>query len=282
MQVFTEVTALQQFITYQRTNLKTIGLVPTMGALHQGHLKLISTSKAENDLTICSIFVNPTQFNNESDLTNYPRKIEEDKVLLKEHGCDILFAPSNEEMYPQKAVLKLDFGFLEKNMEGKFRQGHFNGVGLVVGKLFNIINPDKAYFGQKDIQQFFIVQQLVKDLSFPVQLVRIPTVREADGLAMSSRNTRLSPTLRKKAPIIYHTLLNSAEQLKEGRDIGEIKDYVRELFLDDNDFKLEYFEVASSESLEVLTSIPQKGEVILCIAIHLGDVRLIDNLFIIL
>lgn len=281
MQVFTEVAKLQQFITNQRTNLKSIGLVPTMGALHQGHLKLIQTSQAENDLTICSIYVNPTQFNNQSDLANYPRKIEEDSKLLIKQQCDVLFVPSNEEMYPQAPVLKLHFGHLEKNLEGKFRPDHFNGVGIVVSKLFNMVNPDKAYFGQKDIQQFFIVQQLVKDLSFPIQLVRVPTVREKDGLAMSSRNTRLTPVLRDKAPKVYDALLKSAELLKRDRNIQEIKTYVKELFQEDNDFELEYFEVVGSDSLEILSNMPQKGEVILCIAIYLGGVRLIDNLFII-
>lgn len=282
MRVFTEVAALQQFITNQRTNLKSIGLVPTMGALHVGHLKLIETSKAENDITVCSIYVNPTQFNNQNDLTSYPRKLEEDIALLTKQQCDVVFAPSNEAMYPQLPLLRLDFGSLEKRMEGKFRQNHFNGVGIIVSKLFNIVNPDSAYFGQKDIQQFFVIQQLIKDLSFPVRLVSVPTMRELDGLAMSSRNTRLSPDLRKKAPFIYDTLLRSAALLKNGKSIAEIKAYVTELFLEDNDFELEYFEVASGNSLEILRVIPQKGEVILCIATYLGDVRLIDNLFIIL
>lgn len=282
MRVFTEVAALQQFITNQRTNLKSIGLVPTMGALHAGHLKLIEASKAENDITVCSIYVNPTQFNNQNDLTSYPRKLEEDIALLTKQQCDVVFAPSNEAMYPQLPLLRLDFGSLEKRMEGKFRQNHFNGVGIIVSKLFNIVNPDSAYFGQKDIQQFFVIQQLIKDLSFPVRLVSVPTMRELDGLAMSSRNARLSPDLRKKAPFIYDTLLRSAALLKNGKSIAEIKAYVTELFLEDNDFELEYFEVASGNSLEILRVPPQEGEVILCIATYLGDVRLIDNLFIIL
>lgn len=282
MRVFTEVAALQQFITNQRTNLKSIGLVPTMGALHAGHLKLIEASKAENDITVCSIYVNPTQFNNQNDLTSYPRKLEEDIALLTKQQCDVVFAPSNEAVYPQLPLLRLDFGSLEKRMEGKFRQNHFNGVGIIVSKLFNIVNPDSAYFGQKDIQQFFVIQQLIKDLSFPVRLVSVPTMRELDGLAMSSRNARLSPGLRKKAPFIYDTLLRSAALLKNGKSIAEIKAYVTELFLEDNDFELEYFEVASGNSLEILRVIPQEGEVILCIATYLGDVRLIDNLFIIL
>ncbi len=282
MEVFRDVAGIQQYITKHRINLNSIGLVPTMGALHEGHINLIRASQKENDITVCSIYVNPTQFNNQSDLTNYPRRLDEDMALLEKEGCDVLFAPKNEEMYPETPVLQFHFGNLEKTMEGKFRNGHFNGVGIIVSKLLNIVTPDKAYFGQKDIQQYFIVKQLTKDLSFPVELIRVPTLRELDGLALSSRNLRLSPILRKKASLIYKALVQSGELLKKGKSVEEIKTFVKELFLDDKDFKLEYFEVADGDSLDIINHSPPKGEVFLCVAAYLGDIRLIDNISIIL
>ena len=282
MKVFRDVAGLRQYITKHRTNLDSLGLVPTMGALHQGHVSLIRASKKENEITVCSIYVNPTQFNNQSDLTNYPRRLEEDMSLLEKEGCDILFLPQNEEMYPEAPALQFHFGNLEKTMEGKFRNGHFNGVGIIVSKLLHIVAPNKAYFGQKDIQQFFIVQQLVKDLSFPVALIRVETLREPDGLALSSRNLRLSPSLRKKAPLLYKALVDAGELLKIGKPAEEIKAFVKELFTDDKDFKLEYIELADGDSLDIITHKPKKGEVFLCAAAYLGDVRLIDNISIIL
>lgn len=282
MEVFTEVAPLQDYLQTKGHYKKDIGLVPTMGALHEGHISLLKRSIKENDLTVCSIYINPTQFNRQSDLEKYPRKLKEDIAFLEENGCDILFAPNDKEMYPGLPLVKLHFGYLEKIMEGEFREGHFNGVGVIVSKLFNIVSPRRAYFGQKDIQQFFIIQQLVKDLSFQVELVKVPTVRENDGLAMSSRNLRLSAEHRSKAPFIHQSLLHACEMLKNGTSIEETNQYVWELFLKDNDFQLEYFEVTSSESLEILDQIPQKGTVIVCIAAYLGEIRLIDNLFLIL
>lgn len=282
MEVFRDVAGLRQYITKHRTNLNSLGLVPTMGALHQGHINLVRASKKENDITVCSIYVNPTQFNSQSDLTNYPRTLEEDTALLEKEGCDVLFAPQNEEMYPETPILQFHFGNLEKTMEGKFRSGHFNGVGLIVSKFLNIVAPDRAYFGQKDIQQFFIVKQLIKDLSFPVELRRIPTLREPDGLALSSRNLRLTPALRKKAPLMYIALKEAGALLKKQKPVEEIKTFVKELFLDDKDFKLEYFELADGNSLGIIDHAPKKGEVFLCIAAYLGEVRLIDNISIIL
>lgn len=282
MEVFRDVAGLRQYITKHRTNLNSLGLVPTMGALHQGHIKLIQASRKENDITVCSIYVNPTQFNSQSDLTNYPRTLDQDIALLEKEGCDVLFAPQNEEMYPETPVLQFHFGKLEKTMEGKFRNGHFNGVGIIVSKFLNIVAPDRAYFGQKDIQQFFIVKQLVKDLSFPVELRMIPTLREPDGLALSSRNLRLTPAFRKKAPLMYKALIEAGTLLKKQKSVEEIKTFVKELFLDDKDFKLEYFEVADGNSLGIIDDTPKKGEVFLCIAAYLGEVRLIDNISIIL
>lgn len=282
MQLFTEIKLLQHHIKSQKLSQKTIGFVPTMGTLHSGHISLLEQSKAENDLTICSIYINPTQFTNQEDLENYPRKLEDDKIILEKSGCDILFAPSDMEMYPSQSGMTISFDPLEKVMEGKFRKGHFSGVALIIAKFFNIIQPDKAYFGQKDIQQYFIVAQLVKELFFPVQLKCIPTVREEDGLAMSSRNRRLTPALRKKAPKIHEALIVAGELLRNNQPINEIKGKVRELFSTDNDFQLEYFEIADGESLELLEEAPPQGKVVICIAIYLGKIRLIDNVFLFL
>src|SRR6478735_2463281 len=203
MEIFKEIGPLRAYLRSQKKGQSTVGLVPTMGALHTGHLTLIKEAKAENDLTVCSIYVNPTQFNNASDLAKYPRLLEKDSQLLKEAGCDVLFAPENSEMYASPSELKLEFGQLDKILEGKFRPGHFSGVGLVVSKLFNIVKPDRAYFGQKDFQQFAIISKLNEELLFGISLKAVYIVREEDGLAMSSRNLRLSSEERKKAIIFY-------------------------------------------------------------------------------
>lgn len=279
MQVFTEVAPLVKYLQFERSNNRSIGLVPTMGALHAGHSSLISESIKNNDITVCSIYVNPTQFNRQSDLDNYPRKIKEDILFLEKNGCDVLFAPADKEMYEKNPVLKFNFGYLEQSMEGKFREGHFNGVGVIVSKLFNIVRPERAYFGQKDIQQYFVIKQLVKDLSYQIELVKVPTVREPDGLALSSRNIRLSPKHRQKAPLIYKSLLEAGQMLKQGNSIEEVNKKIRELFSRENDFQLEYFEVVDQESLEVLQNKPTGKEVVLCIAVYLGEIRLIDNMY---
>ena len=203
MQIFYSINTLQDYLKNQRRKGKSLGFVPTMGALHRGHLSLIEASKAENDLTICSIFVNPTQFNNPQDLAVYPRTLQADCEMLESVKCDVVFAPNAHDMYLTLPNLKFDFGDLERVLEGKFRPGHFNGVGIVVSKLFNIIQPDSAYFGQKDLQQCAIINRLVKDLSYNLKLNICPTQRETDGLAMSSRNRNLTPEQRKNAPEIY-------------------------------------------------------------------------------
>ena len=278
MVLLTELSQLQSYLAHQKKDSKTLGLVATMGALHPGHISLIERSRKDNDHTICSIFVNPTQFDNSSDLLKYPRTLEADRVLLEQAGCDAVFAPANEEMYHQPPRLRLDFGKLEEVMEGKFRPGHFNGVGLVVSKLFHMIKPDRAYFGQKDLQQFLIIRQLVNDLSFDIQLVRCPIVREPDGLAMSSRNSRLNPEQRKKAPQLYQTLVKAKEMLLSGIPVAAaIMAVQRDLAMQD-DIKLEYFEVVDEESLQPIENIREYAQVALCMAAYLGDVRLIDNL----
>ncbi|GAB3913115.1 pantoate--beta-alanine ligase [Larkinella knui] len=249
-----------------------------MGALHSGHISLIEASKANNDLTVCSIFVNPTQFNNPDDLARYPHALEADCQLLEAAGCDLVFAPSVDEIYPSNPVLKLNFGDLETVLEGAFRPGHFNGVGIVVSKLFNIIQPDRAYFGQKDLQQVAVVKRLIRDLGFQMELVRMPIVREDDGLAMSSRNRNLSPAERREAPALYQALIKAQEILHNEGTIEAAKTAVESDLQKHPDFRLEYFEIANADTLQPVSQRLAPGATALCIAAHLGKTRLIDNL----
>jgi pantoate--beta-alanine ligase len=279
MEIFKEIHPLKAFLKGNRTLGNSIGLVPTMGALHKGHISLIETSKQQNNVTVCSIYVNPTQFNNPDDLLKYPRTFDLDLSLLEKAGCDAVFYPNNEEMYPEKPVVKFDFGELDKVMEGRFRPGHFSGVALVVSKFFNIIQPDNAYFGQKDWQQFAVIQKLVHELKFGLTVHGEPTLRESDGLAMSSRNLRLNETQRKKATVLYAALLSARQDLISGITIEQVKKMVSEK-VSSEDVRLEYFEVADSKNLNLLESVKEeKNRAILCIAAYVGDVRLIDNIF---
>jgi|APTNR8051073442_1049403.scaffolds.fasta_scaffold00017_81 pantoate--beta-alanine ligase len=279
MQIFREIHPLKAFLVEKRLSGRTIGFVPTMGALHEGHLSLIHTSRNENSITVCSIFVNPAQFNNPSDLQKYPRTLEKDIQLLENTGCDVLFCPEAGEMYTSEHIVQFDFGQLDKTMEGQFRPGHFSGVALVVSKLFHMVEPTVAYFGQKDWQQFAIIRQLVKDLSFNVILKNVPIIRESDGLAMSSRNMRLTNDQRKRAAILFKSLNESSDLLRKGNSISQVKDFVKKRLESSPDIKLEYFEVADSENLKLLNNVEESVSPILCIAAFVGDVRLIDNLF---
>ncbi|MBT1702712.1 pantoate--beta-alanine ligase [Chryseosolibacter indicus] len=280
MKIFKEIAPLKAFLKDLRLKNKSIGLVPTMGALHKGHISLIEASKAENDITVSTIFVNPTQFNNSSDLLKYPRTLDKDTKMLQEVQCDVLFAPDTQEVYPQEVVLSFNFGQLEKVMEGKFRPGHFSGVGLIVSKLFNIVEPDNAYFGQKDWQQFAIINQLVMDLNVNVKLHAVPTLREPDGLAMSSRNQRLNEKERIKATVFFKALLAAKELLVQGGDFVAAKEKVQAIVEGEPGVKLEYFELADSKNLNLLQSVSNVDKPILCIAGYVGEVRLIDNMFI--
>src|SRR5688572_26086716 len=226
---------------------KSIGFVPTMGALHDGHLELIRASVAQNAVTVCSIFVNPTQFNNAEDFRLYPRIEQEDALKLEAAKCDILFLPSAETMYPQNARIKFSFGELETVMEGAHRPGHFNGVALIVSKLFHVVQPHKAYFGQKDLQQYAIIRQLVTDLNFNLELVRHPIIREEDGLAMSSRNRRLTADQRSLAPHLYQALL-LAEEMLGSNTVSEIKNKVESRLQEYPGIALEYFEIADTDT----------------------------------
>lgn len=276
LRIFEQTKPFRAFLQSQKKVGLSVGLVPTMGALHAGHIELIKISKAENDLTVCSIYVNPTQFNNASDLEKYPRTLGRDEELLKSAGCDAVFAPSNVEMYTQPSQLKFDFGTLDKILEGKFRPGHFSGVALVVSKLFNIVQPHRAYFGQKDFQQLKIITQLVTELLFDLEIKSVPIVRETDGLAMSSRNQRLNLQERKNAVVLYQSLTLAKQLLKEGKSIAEAKQAVKEKCEAMPNIKLEYFELAHAENLLPTENVTD--QTILLIAAFVGEVRLIDNL----
>lgn len=279
MQIFKEIGPLKAFLVEKRSQAQTVGFVATMGALHEGHLELIRNSQNDNSVTICSIFVNPSQFNNPSDLQKYPRTPDLDIALLKKLGCDALFCPEVETMYDSQSFVRFDFGHLDKVMEGEFRPGHFSGVALIVSKLFHIIEPDIAYFGQKDWQQFAIIRQLTKELKFNITLKSIPTWREASGLAMSSRNARLTSAQREKAVNLNRVLREAIEHLKNGKSVSYVKNDVKTRLGNDSEIKLEYFEVADSENLKALDDVRESARPILCIAAFVGEVRLIDNMF---
>ncbi|KAB7728415.1 pantoate--beta-alanine ligase [Rudanella paleaurantiibacter] len=278
MQRIDTVHALRQQLRLAHTPGQTLGFVPTMGALHEGHLDLVRRARQECDLVVASVFVNPVQFNNPDDLARYPRTLEQDAEMLQSVGTDLLFFPSADEMYPEAPQLRLNFGELETVMEGAFRPGHFNGVGIVVAKLFNLVQPDRAYFGQKDLQQIAVVRRLIRDLSFPVELIRCDTVREADGLAMSSRNRNLTPNERLQAPIIHQALTLAHDLMLEGQSPNQAKAAVTGLFAQQPHFRLEYVEVANADTLQPVSEMQAPGQTAICLAAHLGKVRLIDNL----
>ncbi|GAB2797427.1 pantoate--beta-alanine ligase [Hymenobacter luteus] len=279
MEILNTAAELQAHTEKWRQAGKRIGLVPTMGALHEGHLQLVRAAARECDVVVTSIFVNPTQFNNPDDFRLYPRLPEADAELLGPAGCTALFLPAVADMYPQPTVLHFDFGALERVMEGAHRPGHFNGVATVVSKLFHLSRPHRAYFGQKDLQQVTIVRQLVADLSFDLEVVAFPTVREADGLAMSSRNRRLDAPARALAPLLYQSLQLAEKMVRDGEATPQaVRQAVREFLSSQPAIELEYIEVADAHTLQPLTDWQPGRPVALCLAAHLGGVRLIDNL----
>ncbi len=281
MEICRTIIEVRNILQNTREAKKSIGLVPTMGALHQGHLKLIEASKKKCDFTVASIFVNPTQFNNPEDLTKYPKTIDEDIIKLTDTGCDALFLPSDEEIYPSPPSLKIKLDNIGEQLEGKFRTGHFDGVGLVVSKLFNIIQPDQAFFGQKDIQQFYIIKALVDQLNFPIQMNMVPTMREPNGLAMSSRNMRLSTEELMEATLIIKTLNKAQERLLSGIDTITVRAEVQKLFSASDRLALEYFEIVNTDDFKPTQQLKDKEKIALCIAAEIGQVRLIDNLMLI-
>lgn len=277
MEIVRTATGLDEMLQRFRLQEQTIGFVPTMGALHEGHATLVRQCAAENDVCVVSIFVNPTQFNNKEDLKHYPRTPEEDHTLLERTGADIIFAPSEEEIYPEPDKRVFDFGMLDKVMEGQFRPGHFNGVAQVVSKLFSFVRPDKAYFGEKDFQQLAIVREMVRQLELSVEIVGVPIVREADGLAMSSRNQRLSEEEKKNAAEIYRVLQEST-RLSDDLTPGQLTDFVIGEINNVRGLNVEYFEIVDGNTLQLISSLEKSDFSVGCIAVFCGEVRLIDNI----
>lgn len=259
-----------------RGKQKSIGFVPTMGALHRGHISLVNRSVNDNDCTVVSIFVNPTQFNDSSDLEKYPRTPQEDLELLQENGVDLVFMPPVSEIYPETDSRQFDLGGLDLVMEGATREGHFNGVAQVVSRLFQITGPDRAYFGQKDFQQLVIIRHLVRILNLNIDILACPIIREKDGLAMSSRNVRLSTKERKLAPFIHKTLVE-AVRLRGELSPPELKMWVTSRFEDQALMELVYFEIVEDKELKPIESWGSDLNNVGCIAVILGGIRLIDN-----
>jgi len=269
---------VKKFLHDLPSNQTTVGLVPTMGALHEGHLDLVKKAKENSDIVIVSIFVNPTQFNNPDDFAKYPKTLDKDLDLLKNFGVDAVFVPENQEVYPEYPAIKINFGNLERVLEGAFRPGHFNGVGIVVSKLLNIVKPHKAFFGQKDLQQVAVIKRLVKDLSFDVEIIVVPTVRESSGLALSSRNLRLSPEQREIALVLYSSLSFAKTELLKGASWFKVKSEIEMLFQQTPQVELEYFELVDSEKMTVLEGLQVGIPISICVASYVGEVRLIDNI----
>lgn len=277
MKVLKSKKTLIDYVERQREMGKKIGFAPTMGALHQGHLSLYKAAKKENDEVISSIFVNPTQFNNPDDFQKYPKTLEKDLELLEKAGVDAVYVPNVEEMYPDGLnSKKYDFDGLENEMEGKYRPGHFDGVGTIVEELFRQVQPHNAYFGEKDYQQLAIIKKMIEKTKLPVKIHGVPTLREEDGLAMSSRNVRLTETQRKEATIIYETLTKVKEWFKV-LSVEEIKLRVLEIFRNSN-FELEYFVIADEKTLKETDYFYKDKNYRAFIVAYAGEVRLIDNM----
>jgi len=277
MLVIQTVSGLQKTILPLRNEGKKIGFVPTMGALHEGHLSLVKKCKEENGICVVSVFVNPTQFNNKEDLEKYPRNVEKDSELLKNTGADVLFVPSVEEIYPEPDTRQFDFGQLDKVMEGKFRPGHFNGVAQVVSRLFDIVKPDRAYFGEKDFQQLAIIRQMVRQLSIPVEIVPMSIKREESGLAMSSRNQRLTEKQKADAANIYK-ILTKSKTLPLDRLVAETMNYVVSNINQSDSLDVEYFDIVDGDTLQTINDWSDTKYAVGCIAVFCGEVRLIDNI----
>lgn len=288
MQKFTTVAALREAVHKAKADGKSIGLVPTMGALHEGHLSLIRKAKEQNDIAVVSVFVNPIQFNNKEDLAKYPRTVDADCEKLESVGADFVFIPSVEEMYPEPVKDEYHFGPLEEVMEGPKRPGHFSGVAVVVRRLFDLAEPDRAYFGEKDYQQLAIIRNLIEQIHYNIEIVPCPIVRADDGLALSSRNMRLSPAARAIAPTIYDTLQQAAE-MAECEEVDDVKEWVMSSLASFNEvnpdqcpdglcFEPEYFEIVDARTLQPIETWDEAGEdgAVGCIAVWLDGVRLID------
>jgi pantoate--beta-alanine ligase len=265
-------------VRYEQEN-QSIGFVPTMGALHAGHIELVKRSVAENDVSVVSIFVNPTQFNDKNDLLKYPKNLDADCKLLEKTGNVIVFAPGEKEVYPDSYNFpQFDFGRIENVLEGKFRPGHFNGVAQVVSRLFDIVKPNKAYFGEKDFQQLTIIRELVKQLHLDIQIIACPIVREKDGLAMSSRNVRLNESQRKEAPSISQILFESKKN-SLNYSVADLKLWVSNQINVLPELQIEYFDIVDGFTLQSIGSWDETSYPVGCIAVYAGEVRLIDTVF---
>lgn len=279
MQLFKRVSQLQAYLAAERVNNRAVGFVPTMGALHNGHLSLVRASLAKNQITVASIFVNPTQFNDADDLQKYPRTPGKDLILLAKVGCEVVFLPEPEDVYPPEldTSLEVDLGGLDLPLEGAQRPGHFAGVAQVVKRLLDIVQPDRLYMGQKDYQQQLIIKRMVSELSIPTEVIAVPTEREADGLAMSSRNVRLTPDLRQRATLLNQTLTGARQRLRAGEDVPNIEAWAL-AELTQPGFRPEYFSLVNGNTLQSIPKgTPLPPLVVACTAVWAGDVRLIDN-----
>ncbi|EJW95192.1 pantoate/beta-alanine ligase [gut metagenome] len=277
MKIVHTIKDLQAALTALRAQGKTVGLVPTMGALHAGHASLVKRCVAENDVAVVSVFVNPTQFNDKNDLVKYPRTLDADCALLETCGVSFAFAPSVEEMYPEPDTRQFSYAPLDTVMEGAFRPGHFNGVCQIVSKLFDAVKPNKAYFGEKDFQQLAIIREMVRQMKFPLEIVGCPIVREEDGLALSSRNARLSPEQRQQALKISQTLFASRE-FAASHTVAETQQFVENAIATSPGLRLEYFELVDGNTLQKISNWTDTSFAVGCITVFCGDVRLIDNI----
>lgn len=277
MKIVSSIKDLKNFLALEREKGKKVGLVPTMGALHAGHISLVKRCVAENDICVVSDFVNPTQFNDKHDLETYPRTLDADCALLGPVGCDYVFAPSVAEMYPEPDTRVFNLGPVAEVMEGPRRPGHFNGVAQVVSKLFYIVEPDNAYFGEKDFQQIAVIREMVRQLNLPVHIVDCPIQREADGLALSSRNTRLTPEQRQKAPVIARTLKESTTFVP-AKSVQEVIDYVVNTINQVPEMEVEYFEIVDGNTMQPIQNWSDTTYPVGCITVYCGEVRLIDNI----
>lgn len=280
MKVINKTSDLQAIIEQFKNDGKSIGLVPTMGALHKGHLSLVKNSISNNDITVVSIFVNPTQFNNPNDLASYPRTVDKDLELLQTIGCDIVFAPEADDIYSKSETdsrFEFDFEGLDKVMEGKFRPGHFNGVVQIVSKLFDLVRPDRAYFGEKDFQQLAIIRLMTRRYNLPIEIVPCPIVREDSGLALSSRNSLLKDNEKRVASHIY-AVLNESRQFVPQTEVEELKQCVIAAIEHKPELKVEYFDIVDGHTLKSIGKWDECDYVVGCITVFCGKVRLIDNI----
>ncbi len=278
MRIFSDIYDLQEHLNKLRKNGKSIGFVPTMGALHNGHISLIKSSITENDITVCSIFVNPTQFNNSADLQNYPRTMNADIELLDSINCDLVFTPTVEAMYPKpETEILFNFGTIEQVMEGKDRPGHFQGVGTIVKKLFDIVEPNNAYFGKKDYQQLLIIKELTRQYNLSPNIIGCEIIRENDGLAMSSRNTRLTKHQRDEAPFIRKTMLWAKENI-ENYSPKKLTKEIENRINSNSEMRITYFEISEANTLIKCENWESNTDYIGFIVVEMGDVRLIDNI----